>query len=191
MDTEDKQSINKNIKKKDNQQAHEENLNNISTHQHINNNELIELEKKILNNQKKIHDMQLRHLAYIENIKKDAEIEIKNIKKIKKEEFFKKIIPIIAVLEDTLSFSKKSQLYKESLVQGIELILESLLKTIYKFGVKIEGKKNESFNPKIHKIILTENSTEVQPGHIISIERKGFSFNDIVLRKAHIIISKM
>ncbi|QFQ32917.1 nucleotide exchange factor GrpE [Buchnera aphidicola (Aphis fabae)] len=190
MDTEEKQEINKNISKQDQEKENEEKLNNVSTLKKTNKNELNELKEKLSNNQKKIHDMQLRHLAYIENIKKKSEIEIKNIKNIKKEEFFKKIIPIIDILEDTLSFSKNSNLDKESLVQGIQLILESLLKIMYKFGVKIEGKKNEIFNPKIHHVILTENSKEIQPNHIISVTRKGFSFNNIILRKAFVIISK-
>ncbi|QCI19120.1 nucleotide exchange factor GrpE, partial [Buchnera aphidicola] len=154
-------------------------------------NELNELKEKISNNEKKIYDIQLRHLAHIENIKKNAEIEIKNIKIIKKEQFFKKIIPIIEVLENTLTLSKKLDLNKEPLIQGIELTLKSLLKIIYEFGVKKEGKKNEVFNPNIHNIILTENSTEIQPNHIISVKRNGFSFNNIILRKALVIVCKI
>ncbi|QLL40582.1 nucleotide exchange factor GrpE [Buchnera aphidicola (Aphis craccivore)] len=191
MDTEEKQTINKNIEKKDKEKENEKKINNISTLKSTNKNELNDLKEKLLNNQKKIHDIKLRHLAYIENIKKDSEIKIKNIKNIKKEEFFKKIIPIIDILEDTLSFAQKSNLDKESLVQGIQLILESLLKIIYKFGVKIEGKKNEAFNPKIHNVILTESSTEIQPDHVIQVTRKGFSFNNIIIRKASVIVSKI
>ncbi|QCI17016.1 nucleotide exchange factor GrpE [Buchnera aphidicola (Aphis helianthi)] len=190
MDTEEKQSKNINIEKQDIKKEKKEKQNNHSEIEQKNINELNKLKEKLLNNQKKIHDIQLRHLAFIENIKKNNEIEIKNIKNIKKEEFFKKVIPIIDALEDTLYFSKKLNLDKEPLIQGIQLTLKSLLKILYKFGVKIEGKQNEIFNPKIHDIILTENSTEIQPNHIISVKRKGFSFKTIMLRKALVIISK-
>ncbi|QCI18173.1 nucleotide exchange factor GrpE [Buchnera aphidicola (Aphis nasturtii)] len=191
MDTEDKQPKSKNIEKKDIKTEVAENTNDNTKIKNIDINQLNELKEKLSKNQKKIHDIQLRHLAYIENIKKNAEIEIKNIKNIKKEEFFKKIIPIINILEDTLSLSKKLNLDKEPLIQGIQLILESLFKIIYQFGVKIEGRKNEIFNPKIHNVILTENSTEIQPDHVISIQRIGLSFNNIVLRKALVTISKI
>lgn len=191
MDTEDKQPKSKNIEKKDIKTEVAENTNDNTKIKNIDINQLNELKEKLSKNQKKIHDIQLRHLAYIENIKKNAEIEIKNIKNIKKEEFFKKIIPIINILEDTLSLSKKLNLDKEPLIKGIQLILESLFKIIYQFGVKIEGRKNEIFNPKIHNVILTENSTEIQPDHVISIQRIGLSFNNIVLRKALVTISKI
>ncbi|UPT14558.1 nucleotide exchange factor GrpE [Buchnera aphidicola] len=191
MDTEEKQPKNKNIEKKDIKKEIEKKIHDTSEVEKNNTNQLSELKEKIFNNQKKIHDIQLRHLAHIENIKKDAEIKIKNIKNIKKEEFFKKIVPIIDALEDTLSLSKKLNLDEKPLVQGIKLILESLFKIIYKFGVKKEGKKNEIFNPKIHNIILTENSTEIQPDRIISIKRIGLSFNNIVIRKALVKISKI
>ncbi|WP_343154416.1 nucleotide exchange factor GrpE [Buchnera aphidicola] len=191
MDTEEKQLKNKDIEKTYTNKKNEKKISNNDQIQNIDINNLSELQEKLLDTKKKEHDIQLRHLAYIENIKKNAEIEIKNIKNIKKEEFFKKIIPIIDVLENTLSLAKKVHLEKEPLVQGIKLTLESLLKIIYKFGVKIEGKTNEIFNPKIHNAILTENSTKIQPDHIISVIRKGFSFNNIILRKAFVIVSKI
>lgn len=188
MDTENKQNTNINIEKKEKKQ---EKTHNSSDFINTNKDELIILKEKLLNNKKKIHDIQLRHLAYIENIKKDAEIKIKNIKNTKKEEFFKKIIPIIHTLEDALFFSNKLKLEKDSLIQGIQLILESLLKTMCNFGVKIEGKTNEIFNPKIHNVILTENSKKIQPNHVISVKRNGFSFNNIILRKAFVTLSQV
>ncbi|ALD15147.1 molecular chaperone GrpE [Buchnera aphidicola (Aphis glycines)] len=169
----------------------EKNINNNSDIKKNHINQLIKLKEQLSNNQKKIHDIQLRHLANIENIEKDAKIKIKNIKNTKKEEFFKKIVPIINSLEDTLSLSKKLNLDKKPLVQGIKLILESLFQIIYKFGVKTEGKENEVFNPKIHNVILTENSTEIQPDHVVSIKRIGLSFNNVVIRKALVTISKI
>ncbi|QIQ41232.1 MAG: nucleotide exchange factor GrpE [Buchnera aphidicola (Aphis urticata)] len=191
MDTKKKQPNNKNIENKDIKTEVEENTNDNTKIKNIDINQLNELKEELSKNQKKIHDIQLRHLAYIENIKKNAEIEIQNIKNIKKEEFFTKIIPIINTLEDTLSLSKKLNLDQKPLIQGIQLTLESLFKIIYQFGVKIEGKKNEIFNPQIHNVILTEKSKEIQPDHVISIQRIGLSFNNIVLRKALVTISKI
>jgi molecular chaperone GrpE len=167
----------KNIEKKDNQLTSKE-------------KNIAELEKKISINQKEIYNLKLRHLANIENIKKNVEKKIQNIKNEEKENFFKQIIPIINVIEDILVMSKKFNLDNEPSIQGIELTLQSLLNILVKFGVKIEGNKNEIFNPNLHDVIQIKPSHKIKSNYIISVEKKGFSFNNTILRKATVIISK-
>ncbi|AYN24861.1 nucleotide exchange factor GrpE [Buchnera aphidicola] len=156
----------------------------------LQNKKINELKEKILENQKEIHNIKLRHLANIENIKKNIDKKITNIKNTEIENFFKQIIPIINNLEDILIMSKKFNLNDEPSIQGIELTLKSLLSILVKFGVKIEGKKNEIFNPKIHDAISIESSNKTEPNHIISVKKKGFSFKNTLLRKATVIISE-
>ncbi|CAL4320677.1 Protein GrpE [Buchnera aphidicola (Protaphis terricola)] len=186
MDTEKKQTKEKNTKTQ-----HKKNKNDIiqedTQPKKININQL---KTDLSNNKKKINDIKLRHLANIENIKKNTEIEIKNIKNIKKEQFFREIIPVIDILEEILSYSKEKKMEHDTLIQGIQLTLKSLLKITNKFGLKIEDKKNEIFNPKIHHVILTENSNKTKPNHVVSVKQKGFIFKNIILRKASIILSK-
>ena len=86
--------------------------------------------------------------------------------------------------------SKKFNLDNEPSIQGIELTLQSLLNILVKFGVKIEGNKNEIFNPNLHDVIQIKPSHKIKSNYIISVEKKGFSFNNTILRKATVIISK-
>jgi len=59
-----------------------------------------------------------------------------------------------------------------------------------KLGVKIEGQKNKVFNPDIHELVSRELSKETLPNHVISVNKKGFTFNKIVLRKASVIVAE-
>lgn len=149
-----------------------------------------DLNKKLINNQKKINDINLRHAANIENIKKNTQIKIEKIKNSEIENFIKKNIFIIDALENTLITCKKLNISDKPLIQGINLTLKSLLKMLCKFGMKIEGHFKEPFNPEIHDVIEIQESNTIKPNHIISVNRKGFTFNNILLRKASVIISK-
>ncbi|QCI22641.1 nucleotide exchange factor GrpE [Buchnera aphidicola] len=149
-----------------------------------------DLKLEIIQNQKKISDIELRKLANIENIKKNTEEKIKTIKKTETERFLKEIIPIIDCLEEILILSDKLNTKDEPLIKGIELTLQSLLNILHKLGVKIEGKKNELFNPDIHISISEELSENTLPNHIISTNKKGFTFNKVLLRKAIVKVAK-
>ncbi|QNS01909.1 MAG: nucleotide exchange factor GrpE [Buchnera aphidicola (Pentalonia nigronervosa)] len=161
--------------------------NNVSNFQNI---EIENLKIQLSNNQNKINDIKLRTLANIDNIKKNAEKTIKNIKLKKTSNFFKNIIPIIDSLEDVLLFCNNLKTENTPLLKGIELTLQSLFNLLCTSKVKIEGKKCEIFNSKIHHIASTQKSKKIPENHIISVYKKGFTFNKIVLRKAEVIICK-
>lgn len=156
----------------------------------LQNQKIEDLKLEIIQNQKKISDIELRKLANIENIKKNTEDKIKKIKKTETETFLKKIIPIIDSLEDILILSDKLNIKDEPLIKGIELTLQSLLNILHKLGVKVEGQKNELFNPDIHTLMSEELSENTLPNHIISTNKKGFTFNKVLLRKAIVTIAK-
>jgi len=171
----------------DNQETIQKNHTNATA---LENKKIDDLKLELLQNQKKINDIELRKLANIENIKKNTEKKIKNIKKTEIERFLKKIIPIIDFLEDILILSNTLNIKDKPLIKGIELTLQSLLNILCKLGVTIEGQKNELFNPEIHTLLSTESSEKIPPNHIIFTNKKGFTFNKTLLRKAIVTISK-
>ncbi|QCI23739.1 nucleotide exchange factor GrpE [Buchnera aphidicola (Macrosiphoniella sanborni)] len=166
---------------------HKEKINDIIICQ---NKKIEELKLQLSQNQNKINDIKLRTLAKIENIQKNTLEQINIIKETEIEKFLKTIFPIIETLEDIIissnSFKKKDQPF----IEGIKLTLQSLLNILSKFGLKIEGKKNEVFNSKLHTSIAIESSSNILPNHIISVKKQGFTFNKVLLRKAIVIIAK-
>lgn len=154
-------------------------------------NQTIEnLKKQILKNQKKIDDLELRKLANIENIKKNAEQKIKEIKNIETERFLKKMVQIVEPIEKILEISEKLNKKEKILIEGINLTLESLFNIFKKSGVETEGKENELFNSNLHDAVFFELSKKTPPKHIISVIKKGFSFKKTSLKKAKVIVSK-
>ncbi|ANZ22414.1 molecular chaperone GrpE [Buchnera aphidicola (Diuraphis noxia)] len=154
------------------------------------NKKIHNLKSQILKNEKKINEIELRKLAHIENIKKNTTETINTIKKEQIEKFLKTIIPIIDSLESIVQLSNKLDSKNEPLIEGIQLTLKSFLNTLFNLDVKIEGQEKELFNPNIHDAIRLEKSNTTPPNHIIFVDKKGFSLNKTILRKAKVIISK-
>lgn len=188
MDNQEKKSDDKKIIKHDHVIKNKENI--IENTVDLQNKIINDLQSKLLYNKKKIHDIELRALANIENIKKNSEEKIKKIKNIEVEKFLKKVIPVIDSLEEILVLSRQSNLENQSVIQGIKLTLQSLFNILHKLEVKIEGEKNKLFNPVMHDAILTESSEIIPPNHIIFTHKKGFTFKKVLLRKAIVTISK-
>ncbi|CAL4320397.1 nucleotide exchange factor GrpE [Buchnera aphidicola] len=155
-----------------------------------NDKKINELKLKLENAQKNINDIKLRQLAEIENIEKKTRYQIEQEKKIEKEIFFKKTLSIIDHFEETLLLSQKLKLQDEPVIKGVELTLKSFLSTMCKFGISIEGQEHEIFNPNLHNATSEKVSTKIKHNHIISVHKKGYTFNKTVLRKSIVTIAK-
>ncbi|WP_343128736.1 nucleotide exchange factor GrpE [Buchnera aphidicola (Kurisakia onigurumii)] len=148
--------------------------NEIKTLQNLN-EYFLKLEKKIIN-------IKMRTQAKIENIEKEKNKKIEKIKYENKKKFFKKILPIIDILEKICNKKYKLQKKNFSCIEGIKLIYKSFLKNLNKSDIFFYGEKNTQYNPNIHKIISYKKTDQVKKNHITSIIKKGYLFNKEILR---------
>ena len=73
-------------------------------------------------------------------------------------------------------------------VKGMELVFSNVLGTLKSAGLReIEAKGK--YDPYRHEIMMTRESKEPE-GTIIEVVRKGYSFNDLMLRPSAVIVSK-
>ncbi|CAL4042445.1 Protein GrpE [Buchnera aphidicola (Tetraneura ulmi)] len=149
----------------------------------------INLQKKINNLKKKIFDVQLRTQANIENLKKDTQKKIKEIKKQKKEEIITNLIPIVDNFEKINEQIKKNQTIKnEKIIEGISLTLFNLKNDLKKIGVQPIILKNKIFNPNFHE---TQNKFKFDEKKIYKIKstvKKGYIYKNKILRKSIVLI---
>ncbi|CAL4320129.1 Protein GrpE [Buchnera aphidicola (Chaitophorus populicola)] len=147
-------------------------------------NKIFNLNKKILDIEKKIKEAPLRFLATIENIKKEKKKEIKLIKKNYIKEFFKKFIIILQNINKiTLQFNKFKNLNNAEF-QGISLIQKSIIEIIKKNKIQKIGKVGEKYNQNLHKIKNKKN-IKIHKNYIIKkVKRIGYILNKEILKKA-------
>lgn len=148
-----------------------------------------ELNKKILKIKKKIHDINIREQAEIENIKKNHQKKITEIKNIKLKNFFKDLIPIIDNFKKINKNVNETGIKDHNMIQGIPLILKSLLTITNKFGLKEEGSQGHVFNFLLHKTKQNTKILDSKKYYITDVLQHGYTLNNNIIRKALVEIS--
>ncbi|MCH5167867.1 MAG: nucleotide exchange factor GrpE [Erysipelotrichales bacterium] len=131
----------------------------------------------------KLKEIALVQSDMIETLKrqnKTLENRIKN----KNEEIFKKLIPIL----DDIDLVEGH----EDLSEGIKIIFKKFKNILNSEGLKeFDNKSYINFDDTLHNAIGVEYYKEDIPnGYIDSIQRKGYKYNDKVIRHADVIVAK-
>lgn len=150
------------------------------------------IKKKIFSIRNKIKSLNLRHYAAVENLEKKTNKELKFIKDFSLEYFFMDFLSIIDSLEDMLKLVKKNKLLENSIIVGISLTRELLLKRIKLHGFKlIKTKKNDVFNKNLHDMELNVEGDKDSLNYVIEVVKKGYMFNNKILRKSTVKVHRL
>jgi len=139
---------------------------------------------------KKISDIKIREQAEIENINKNSKKKIKQIINIQLENFCKDLISIIDNLKNIQNNKNQIDTKNQNMIQGIPLILKSLLNITEKFGLKTTSKEGKLFNSVFHTAISNENLKNTNECRITEIIQDGYVLKEKVIRKAVVKISQ-
>jgi len=103
--------------------------------------------------------------------------------------FSKEIITVVDDFDRTFeSLPENSE--SKSLVKGIELIHEKIVKILSDNGVKSFNSLEEKFDPEIHEAISSQQDNKKENGIILNEYLKGYKFNDNVIRHSKVIVVK-
>jgi len=152
-----------------------------------------ELKKKLEEKEKEAkehYDRLLRMAADFENYKKRAVREKEEWTKFANEDLIKEILPFIDNLERAVNHSEKTEDF-QSLVEGIKLTAQQLLKTLNKFGVSPIESLGKPFNPAVHHAMLLVETDQHEPNQVVEEFQKGYLLNDRLLRPATVSVSKL
>jgi molecular chaperone GrpE len=152
-----------------------------------------ELKKKLEEKEKEAkehYDRLLRMAADFENYKKRAVREKEEWTKFANEDLIKGILPFIDNLERAVNHSEKTEDF-QSLVEGIKLTVQQLLKTLNKFGVSPIESLGKPFNPAVHQAMLVVETDQHEPNQVVEEFQKGYLLNDRLLRPATVSVSKL
>lgn len=152
--------------------------------------EMIALIKQKEAEAKENREKMLRYAAEVENLKKSFKREKEEYFKYALETFMKELLPFVDNLERALEAAKQTNDVK-SLIEGIELTLKGLLKTLERFGLKqFEAALGEHFHPEVHEALAVEETHDHPEGTIVRIFQKGYTLHDRVLRPALVSVAK-
>lgn len=133
-----------------------------------------------------LKDRLLRLAAEFDNYKKRSLEEVSNAKGLGKAELAKALLPALDEFELALSAFNASE--KEDHIKGIELVFSNILGALKGAGMKEIDAKGK-YDPYRHEVVMTRESREPE-GTVIEVVRKGYTFNNMLLRPSAVIVSK-
>ena len=137
-----------------------------------------------------VHDRHLRLRAEFDNYKKRSEREFSRLLKYEGKEV---IISFLGIADDVQRMLDSADVdgstNVESLLEGVTLIRDKLLRKLKSLQVEPFDSEGVKFDPEIHDAMMTENSEEHEDGIIIQEFEKGYRYKDKVIRHAKVIVN--
>ena len=132
-------------------------------------------------------DKNVRLLAEFDNYKRRTQEERSKIFKYAGEELAKAILPILDDLHRTLESDGKGK--ARSILEGIELIVAKLDKTLEDQGIVPFDSVGQDFDADLHEALMSEKSDKGD-NVILKEFEKGYKYDDKILRHAKVVVSK-
>ena len=140
-----------------------------------------------------LKDQRLRAIAELENFRKRAEKDQSDALKYGISNFAKEIINIrdnIERAQISISDEAKNNEAIKSVIEGIDLIAQSVVSTFEKIGIKKIESLNEKFDHNLHQAMMEIENDELDPGTIVQELISGYTLHDRLLRPAMVGVSK-
>lgn len=138
---------------------------------------------------KENYDLLLRERAELENFKRRMQREKSESLRFASEPLLRDILPVIDNLERAVEHAKGNE-GGQALVEGVELVLRSLIDTIGRYGVSRVKAKGESFDPSLHEAVAQVEHIEIAPNTVLDEHQSGYQLHDRLLRPAMVSVSK-
>ena len=132
-------------------------------------------------------DKNVRLLAEFDNYKRRTQEERTKLFKYAGEELAKAILPILDDLHRTLESGGKGK--ARSILEGIELIVAKLDKTLEEQGIVPFDSVGQDFDADLHEALMSEKSDKGDNVLLKEFE-KGYKYDDKILRHAKVVVSK-
>ena len=139
-----------------------------------------------------LKDQRLRAIAELENFRKRAEKDQSDALKYGISNFAKEIINIrdnIERAQSSISDEAKNNEAIKSVIEGIDLIAQSVVSTFEKIGIKKIESLNEKFDHNLHQAMMEITNDELDPGTIVHELIPGYTLHDRLLRPAMVGVS--
>jgi molecular chaperone GrpE len=137
---------------------------------------------------KEANDKYLRLYAEFDNYRKRVNKDKEELVRYGNERLLYELLPFIDHLEMALKHASNET--SSGLVEGVEITLKGLRKTLEKFGLTEIEAEGKPFNPSMHHAMLQVEREDVDENMVVEELRKGYMLKDKVLRASLVAVSK-
>ena len=135
----------------------------------------------------------LRAMAEVENTRRRAENDVSSARKFAIESFAGETLSVRDSLElaSTIEITAEDSGVIDKMKEGLDLTLKQLDRVFAKFGIEpIDPEPGEKLDPERHQAMTVQESSDIEPNHIVAVIQKGYLIHDRLLRPAMVIVAK-
>lgn len=133
------------------------------------------------------HDHFLRERAELENFKKRMQREKADAVRFANEPLIRDLLPVVDNLERALAHGGGDG---QVVVDGVRLVLKSLLDVLKKHGVERVEAVGRQFDPSHHEAMAQVESPEHEPNQVVEQHHTGYLLHGRLLRPALVTVSR-
>lgn len=176
-----------NIKRKENTME-EENIKKNKIDEKIEADAAKEMKKDVEEPQKEdFEDKYMRLMADFQNYKRRVEKEKKDIYAYANEKLIAQLLDVLdnfnrAQEQVKSAAEEQSESAASALSEGLEMIYAQLLRVLGDAGLKEISAEEQSFDPELHDAVISEDSGAEKSGKVTEVLKKGYTYNDKVIR---------
>lgn len=134
-----------------------------------------------------LNNKYMRLYAEFDNYKKRVNKDKEELVKYGNESLLYELLPVIDSLELALKHAQEES--QAGIVQGVEMTLKELQRTLEKFGVSRIGAAGKKFDPSIHHAMTQIEREDLEEKMVAEELRTGYLFRDKVLRPSLVSVS--
>lgn len=137
-----------------------------------------------------LKDQLIRLQAEMENVTRRAERDVSLAHKYGNEKIILEMLPVLDGMERGMAHEVDDNELANSLLEGMTLTHDLLLKTLDKFGLKQIDPLNDVFNPEFHEAVKMEEQHDSGSNTVLQVLQKGYILHDRLVRPALVIVAK-
>lgn len=134
------------------------------------------------------HDLYLRSLAEMENVRKRAQRDVEAANRYGLERFAQELLPVKEGLDLAVENAPKAD--RDSLAAGQQATQQLLSKAFERLGIVELDPVGEPFDPTQHEAMMVQPSASAEPDSVLTVVQRGYSLNGRLLRPARVIVAK-
>ncbi len=125
---------------------------------------------------------QAEFINYKNRVQRDRDMDYASMKG----DIIKKVLPVLDDLERSLAHRPEG----DSWANGMELIARKFQNILEAEGVKRIEAIGQPFDPNFHEAISSEQSDDIESGHVIDVVQNGYMLGERVIRPAMVRVAQ-
>jgi molecular chaperone GrpE len=150
------------------------------------------LQAQVANKDKELAELKdryLRSLADNENARKRMRQQGDETVRLQRENFLRELLPVVDNLERAVGAARGGG-NGNPIVEGVEMVLRSLLDFLKTHGVTQLTSVGQPFDPQQHEAVDQIESSQHPPNTVVSEFHRGYQIGDRLLRPARVAVAR-